>query len=661
MLDAERPGFVPRISQGEILRMMHVLEASRPAARLVSLVLLLVLGGAAPSVTTAVTDDLFLKPFGMDVDESGTLYVADIEANEIVVLRPDFTVERRIRSLEGYGALTKPFDVKRRGGRFYIVDNGRSNVLIVDDEWRLVRQIGIGTPGAEPGHFSEPHALTVMPSGEIVVADTQNHRIQRFDPDGRFVGSIDSTVIGGDLPMLLPTGVASLPDGQLVVSEYGDHPPLILGPDYRIAARLPPMGMAYGVATDGRRIAIVATYANQVAVFTAMGQPLFELQSSDSSNDGEFNKPGGIAFAPDGRLIVAEWRNRRLQVFSPEGKHLRTIGGVRHETGRAYAAHPRRFPDEPPLLAAFTRVLDPMGVRSYHEAGVTKLYLQPAENLHQPAVRTAVEAAHAVGMKADIVFDTYMHGARPGPDGDVSAFAQANPRYFTLKRDGRTANRSVLSYAYPEVRRWKVAQVVAALESSGADGVVMDYIRWPAGNTDGYDEPALAEFRQLYGEDAREVDPLDPRWVKLRASYISRLLEELHAAIDAMPRRVTVGVYVDADPEAELAAVGRSWPHWSAQGWVDATHHMLYTDDFDQLYRSVRVGVERTPPQIRVVSCIDIYAGYLTTPELLREGIRVSLLAGADEVVIVRDPLERPGMSETLRKISDEFVPPPGG
>src|SRR5690606_28545697 len=105
---------------------------------------------------------------------------------------------------------------------------------------------------------------------------------------------------------------------------------------------------------------------------------------------------------------------------------------------------------------------------------------------------------------------------------------------------------------------------------------------------------------------------------------------ELRAALDEADLDVTVGVYVDADPAMELEAVGRNWPVWSQHGAIDATHHMIYTDNFQTLYDGVRTGVLNTQPQNRVVSCIDVYAGYLPTPEMLAEGVRVSVLAGAD-------------------------------
>lgn len=602
------------------------------------------------------------KPFGMEAVESGRLYVADIDANRIVVFDPDWNVVETVGHVEGYGDLSQPFDVKFHDGRFYLIDVGKNNVLIVDERWRLIRKIGIDQAGSEPGQFSVPHALAVTPDGTLYVADTLNHRVQVFDAGGGFVRSIDGQAIGGSFPLDTPAGIGILPDGRLVISDYGDHPPVITDADGNVLRTLEPLGLAYGVAVGADRFAIVATYNNTVDVYSHDGDPLQRLHNdTDSDEPGKFNKPGGVAFDTQGRLIVNEWRNHRLQVFDADGKHLRTVGGQDPQVGKTYARQPRRFPDRPVVLGAFTAVLSPERVRQYHDAGVGHLYVQPYDDLQNPALRQAVEAAHGLNMKIDFVFDTFMHGTRPPAlGGTPGGFAAQHPEFFTRKRDGVTANHNVLSYVYPEVRQWKVQQVIEALQTSGADGVVLDYIRWPAGNTDGYDPPALRRFEQLYGQDARDVDPLDPRWVALRSSYITQFLSELRTAIDAMDRPVTVGVYVDADPAGELEAVGRNWPVWSGLGLVDGTHHMLYTADFDELYHGVRTAVQHTGPGTRVVSCIDVYAGFMSSPEMLREGARVSALAGADEVVIVRDgSIERMGLFETIRQIADDLQRPP--
>ena len=52
------------------------------------------------------------------------------------------------------------------------------------------------TRGSGPGQFDQPNSLAVDPRDILYVADTENSRIQRFNPDGTFAGEAKSTGTG---------------------------------------------------------------------------------------------------------------------------------------------------------------------------------------------------------------------------------------------------------------------------------------------------------------------------------------------------------------------------------------------------------------------------------------------------------------------------------
>jgi uncharacterized lipoprotein YddW (UPF0748 family) len=195
------------------------------------------------------------------------------------------------------------------------------------------------------------------------------------------------------------------------------------------------------------------------------------------------------------------------------------------------------------------------------------------------------------------------------------------------------------------VRKFKVDALVRAVRESGADSVALDYIRWPAGNTDGYDPPIVDAFRQQHGASAFDVSPRDPRWAKVRSSFIKQFIGELREELGReLDRRVPIAVFVDASPDTELIDVGRDWGHWAEEGLIDRVSQMLYTNDLKALYDGVRVGRAHAGTKMDVTSCIDVYCGYLYNEQLLAKGALASRLAGADEVMIVRDgAIERLG------------------
>jgi DNA-binding beta-propeller fold protein YncE len=73
-------------------------------------------------------------------------------------------------------------------GEIYVSDgygNARIHKFNVDGELLF----SWGEPGGEPGQFRLPHSVRVDKRGCVWVADRENHRIQVFDAEGRFVTS----------------------------------------------------------------------------------------------------------------------------------------------------------------------------------------------------------------------------------------------------------------------------------------------------------------------------------------------------------------------------------------------------------------------------------------------------------------------------------------
>jgi hypothetical protein len=77
-----------------------------------------------------------------------------------------------------------------------------------------------GGTGTEPGFFKNAIALTVDPAGNAYVADRNNHRIQKFDPDGNFLFQFG---VKGTAPGQLsqPRAVAIDQQGDIWVHDEG--------------------------------------------------------------------------------------------------------------------------------------------------------------------------------------------------------------------------------------------------------------------------------------------------------------------------------------------------------------------------------------------------------------------------------------------------------
>jgi sugar lactone lactonase YvrE len=143
----------------------------------------------------------FHDPQGIAVDASGNVYVADLSNNAIRKISPEGNVSTLAGGKSAYAAI-------REKGPIEGLDPG-----------------GFSDGQGSEAQFRGPIALVLDPQGNLFVADAGNRAIRKISPDGTV-----STVLGkkaggvetvlGDLPTDIgrPSGVALLPDGQLVIS-----------------------------------------------------------------------------------------------------------------------------------------------------------------------------------------------------------------------------------------------------------------------------------------------------------------------------------------------------------------------------------------------------------------------------------------------------------
>ncbi|MCB0129914.1 MAG: NHL repeat-containing protein, partial [Caldilineaceae bacterium] len=139
-------------------------------------------------------DGQFFEPWGVAVDQTGTLYVADTWNGRIQT----FDSNGEFKGKWGFfnttngelgdaNALFGPRGIAvDRDGNVLVADTGNKRILHYTPDGQLITQIGGG--GVIAGHFEEPTDVAVDPTdGSIFVADAWNRRIQKFAPDLTFM------------------------------------------------------------------------------------------------------------------------------------------------------------------------------------------------------------------------------------------------------------------------------------------------------------------------------------------------------------------------------------------------------------------------------------------------------------------------------------------
>ena len=234
-----------------------------------------------------------------------------------------------------------------------------------------------GSEGKEQGRFHWPCGIAVNDKRRtLAVADFDNKRIQMFGFEGNFVGEIalkgnprslaftrsgDLLVcallevfsrsiflftengqfiryIGGE-HVKAPYYVSVSSDGRIITSDSDDKRIKVLSADGKnlLQSFKAPDCDEYPDFIVYRQDKFFASFycACRVMVFNNAGEYLHDI-GRKGSDDGQFSCPIGLAIDKFNRLIVCDGGNRRLQLFTLDGKYIAQIAG------RFFAgAHPR--------------------------------------------------------------------------------------------------------------------------------------------------------------------------------------------------------------------------------------------------------------------------------------------------------------------------------
>jgi DNA-binding beta-propeller fold protein YncE len=215
---------------------------------------------------------------------------------------------------------------------------GPSTEEIVADPYEgkevlLEADIVFGTKGTEPGQFQRPRGIAVAPDGSIYVADTENHRIQHLDREGNPLQSWGSfaDLAQGEAPggtFFEPWGLDIGPDGSVYVADTWNHRIQKFSAEGEFLDMWGYFGQAerpdafWGprdvlVDQDGRVI-LSDTGNKRIVIFGPDGEFIDQF-GEEGFASGQFYEPVGLALDDEGNLYVADTWNQRIQSFVPDG------------------------------------------------------------------------------------------------------------------------------------------------------------------------------------------------------------------------------------------------------------------------------------------------------------------------------------------------------
>ena len=208
-------------------------------------------------------------------------------------------------------------------------------------------------------------------------------------------------------------------------------------------------------------------------------------------------------------------------------------------------------------------------------------------------IQVAGEYAHELGLQFHIYYR--MENFTCTPPGDMQEHERLigkHPEWRCLHRDGRPMVH--MSYAYSGVRDY-VISMLEEVAPWGADGITLNFMRGAPFVM--YEPPLIEAFQKEYGQDPRQIDEFDERWLQFRCGPLTELLRQLRQSLDrigdAEGKRIEITAISLAN-EALNLYYGLDVRRWLDEGLVDVLAPMGDVHGFPEVdlayYRQLLQG-----------------------------------------------------------------------
>src|SRR5262249_32953907 len=204
-----------------------------------------------------------------------------------------------------------PFGVAvDQNGSVYMTDEGKSTVSVFDPHGKFIRKWG--SPGSGPGELKGPAGIVCDTSGNLIVVDGGNNRLQVFTPEGKFLAQWGKAG-SADGEFNRPWGIALDKDGNIYVADWKNH---------RVQKLSPTGKFLMSIGKYGK----LPVPPNAFAV-SYLGPFLSSVPNTEPIPASILNHPTGVAVDPDGDIYVTDWGNHRLCIFDREGNPITHLVG----------------------------------------------------------------------------------------------------------------------------------------------------------------------------------------------------------------------------------------------------------------------------------------------------------------------------------------------
>jgi DNA-binding beta-propeller fold protein YncE len=290
------------------------LEAERPNVPTVDPLLI---GAGAPDVKAATVGEITAKPpwveaRGVAVLPDGRIAVSDSGRHQVIIYRPDGTVDRTWGSAgAGDGAFNLIGDLAvSRDGTLAVLDADNGDIQLFTGDGTLVAHLAHDALG-----LAHSSGIAWAPDGTLYVADTGMSRVAHIARNGTLLNSFRDGA-NGLPPLEQPVDVVVADDGRVYVADLRNR--LVrLNAAGQVEHEWPlPVGGLRGGTHLGLWNSMIAITNpdNNTLRFLDLNTEMLRGFTHDAPDPLTLRMPVGVAGAP-GRLYIVDSDNNRLLVL----------------------------------------------------------------------------------------------------------------------------------------------------------------------------------------------------------------------------------------------------------------------------------------------------------------------------------------------------------
>lgn len=288
--------------------------------------------------------------------ENGDLFISDTGNNRLVIYSEMGLSATYLKSIgnsrSGNSQYAGPYDVESDGnGNIFVSDSFNHRILKYNKNGDLISKwgsmFGIGGPlgyGIYPGQFFVPRQIAIDKYNNVYIADSVNHRIQKFNNSGVFLGTIGGvgTLFGY---FQFPSGIAIDSRGNIFVADSENHRIQKFNSYFIFQKSWGNKGTGNGqffqpmqLAIDSKdNVYVVDRINNRIQKFDNNGKFLTKWGTNNGSghldplenwgeDSGDIFLPTGISIDQNDLVYVTDTSNNRVNVYDENGRFLEQFG-----------------------------------------------------------------------------------------------------------------------------------------------------------------------------------------------------------------------------------------------------------------------------------------------------------------------------------------------